>query len=827
MYKFLLLFAALGFLSSNRAFSQKQSDHLFSDPSPSLSSALSLKTSQYIESVSSGKLLSVNTSLRNEIYNNGGDLVFRIQAKTQDFWVEVQETNAVSSDFEVINSKGEKVDVKVPRFYKGKIKGNPNSFVSISVSPLGIEGLISSDELNYTLGKIKDSNTDLHIIYKSDDLPSNQPFECNVVEVDQDEIVEKENSRGKRNANVSSVTGCRAIEIYFEADYQMYLDHGSSISATSTYVSNLFNNVALLYANEGVNITLKTLKVWDTADPYRSTTNTLDALYLFDNINFSGTGADIAHLLSSRSIGGGRAYYYINSTPVYEGMTTRAVFRSCTREIAFGVSGNLSSTIIPIPSYSWNVMVVAHELGHNFGLPHTHSCTWPGGAIDGCSTAEGSCTAAGIPSDGGTIMSYCHQQSVGININKGFGLHPGNKMRAEVAAASCLGGTISTIPVAVSGSRCNSGSVTISATGCTGTYNWYATETGGTSLGSLSSFTTPSIPSTTTYYVNCTSPANCSGKRVPVNAIILASKPVASSVITCGENVVQVDLTASGCVGGTLEWFDVPTGGIVLETGGLFMIPGETFSRTFYVACNAGECSSERTQVNVTYLAECYCTTPYLNCTENDMITLVRIFSGQETLLNNSSTCSSSGYGDYTALNTILNIGNTYSITLNNPGFYQAGARVWIDYNGNGSFDTNEMIFSRVSNIWTTETQSFIIPSNVTAKPVLMRVKLEYNTSSINPCTNTSNYGETEDYVISLVNPTFPCPSVLTLTNPSDNYSSGSQVRKASSSNGVINASNKITGTAKVTYESKAINLTPGFTSNPGTVFLAKPGGCP
>ncbi|MBI5217449.1 MAG: PKD domain-containing protein [Bacteroidia bacterium] len=59
---------------------------------------------------------------------------------------------------------------------------------------------------------------------------------------------------------------------------------------------------------------------------------------------------------------------------------------------------------------------------------------------------------------------------------------------------------LATPPVTTDASRCGTGSVTLTASG-NGTLNWYNTSTGGTSVGTGSSFSTPSLTTTTTYYV--------------------------------------------------------------------------------------------------------------------------------------------------------------------------------------------------------------------------------------------------------------------------------------------------------------------------------------
>lgn len=94
-----------------------------------------------------------------------------------------------------------------------------------------------------------------------------------------------------------------------------------------------------------------------------------------------------------------------------------------------------------VPNYSWSVQVIAHEFGHLFGSRHTHACVWNGNntAIDGCDPngTEGGCPVPGIPSGGGTIMSYCHLQAVGINFILGFRPQPGNVIRNSVAGILC------------------------------------------------------------------------------------------------------------------------------------------------------------------------------------------------------------------------------------------------------------------------------------------------------------------------------------------------------------------------------------------------------
>ncbi len=150
--------------------------------------------------------------------------------------------------------------------------------------------------------------------------------------------------------------------------------------------------------------------------------------------NYNGR---LAHYVSTRPLGGGVAQ-----------VDALCDVYSPSGSGPYGVSASLKIPTVPFPTYSWNVYVIAHELGHNFGSRHTHSCVWDinndGIAmerIDDCS--RGSCYDSVneiIPANGGTIMSYCHLNSVGINFNSGFGPLPGALISNTYLNAPCVTG---------------------------------------------------------------------------------------------------------------------------------------------------------------------------------------------------------------------------------------------------------------------------------------------------------------------------------------------------------------------------------------------------
>jgi hypothetical protein len=158
--------------------------------------------------------------------------------------------------------------------------------------------------------------------------------------------------------------------------------------------------------------------------------------------------------------------------------------------------------------------------------------------------------------------------------------------------------TSPTIAGTTPASRCDAGTLTLGATASSGTISWYAASTGGVSLATGTSFTTPSISSTTTYYVEVTG-VNCtSSNRTAVIATIIPTPTITGITdgTSCAAGTVTLRATASA---GTINWYATLSGGTSLGTGNSFITPSISKTTTYYVdATNTNCTSSARTAVS-------------------------------------------------------------------------------------------------------------------------------------------------------------------------------------------------------------------------------------
>lgn len=382
----------------------------------------------------------------------------------EDFVLELAKVDILAPDFK-LGTLGVHAQDNLPYqsgvHYRGSLAGDPQAIVAFSFFPNGVMGLIANKDGNYTVGKLEDGS-ERYVIYRSADLRESNPARCLAdelpVHAQQEEAVE---SRGGACGG--------GVQIYFECDYKLYTDKNSDETEVTNYITGLFNQVSALYANESVNVAISQIQIWSSPDPYTPYSSTSSVLSAFRNTLGVSYNGNLAHFLTTRNLGGGIAFLDV----------------LCAKSSAFGVSA-ISTTYKNVPTYSWSVEVLTHELGHNLGSWHTHSCNWPGGPIDNCYNQEGSCSPGAPPANGGTIMSYCHLTSIGINLSNGFGPLPGDRIRSRIAAASCLssaGGGSSTAPTGLSSANITAGAATLSWTngGATGSFTVQYKKNGTTS----------------------------------------------------------------------------------------------------------------------------------------------------------------------------------------------------------------------------------------------------------------------------------------------------------------------------------------------------------
>ena len=158
-----------------------------------------------------------------------------------------------------------------------------------------------------------------------------------------------------------------------------------------------------------------------------------------------------------------------------------------------------------------------------------------------------------LNASGGT--TYTWAPSTGLSTTTGANpvASPTNTIKYEVTVSNSYGcsaiagisisvNAVPTITGVTPGSRCGTGTVNLGATASAGTINWYAASTGGTSLVQALSFTTPSISSTTTYYVNATANGCTTATRTPDTATInsLPSPFAGSNQAICAGNSVSL-----------------------------------------------------------------------------------------------------------------------------------------------------------------------------------------------------------------------------------------------------------------------------------------------
>lgn len=224
----------------------------------------------------------------------------------------------------------------------------------------------------------------------------------------------------------------RAAVVAVDTDNELLqLKFSDNPTAATNYLAQLFAGLNVVYERD-LDLTLlqgtTVLRLSTTPDPYASPIGTDTGVQLtefgtFWQNNQAAVSRAFAMLLSGKSdepFSSAGIAWVLNGTNYCTSRNANGGHYSVTQVFKFAGS-----------NASHDVLVVAHELGHNFGAFHTHCSNASTGAgpvatntIDTCFTGEQGCfngtqvcpvpgTVNGVSNVRGTLMAYCHLNGIG------------------------------------------------------------------------------------------------------------------------------------------------------------------------------------------------------------------------------------------------------------------------------------------------------------------------------------------------------------------------------------------------------------------------------
>lgn len=417
-------------------------------------------------------------------------------------------------------------------------------------------------------------------------------------------------------------------------------------------------------------------------------------------------------------------------------------------------------------------------------------------------------------------------------------------------------------------SICGGGNTIIYTTGCTnGVVNWYDAGENGNLIFTGNNYQTPTYSMPTynqshQYWVSCT----YNNITTPRKSAIVIVSPIANIPITNDQvfncNSFNYVVSASGCNNAYeyVQWY-AANGMIIYNYYGDYTgskLVQENFTnapKTYYVTCKNrnNDCESIKKAINVTF--DCTAPAPpVINATltqlntatasnkpsDTNAATIIEVCAGQEVILSTNSCLdggvfwSDGGVGNYRKIYPTKNIAqltasctNINYVTSNNSNSISIQIK-----------DTPKLT---ITNPPTSNTTVNLTVNTITTGSYLpINTQLSYFLDSqlVNVLASPQAVAQTGTYYIKATAPNTcfdvkpvmvvinSCNSSISLTSPIDDYSAGVILKK---SNNVIEAVNKQSNTAKVTYQSgKGIILNSGFEAKPttGGYLIIKVEGC-
>lgn len=389
----------------------------------------------------------------------------RFQAFAPDAWVEVHD-----------GARVHRLAAPDNAYFRGQLEGDQDSWAVLTVRAAGqVRGLVRAGGQVWVLAGEATGRLESRVVAAPQELADvAEGFECQAERLTPTAGSIAPGAADSFALPQPQVRASATARLAIETDFEFLQRFAGNTTAATDYVGDLVAYASTIYAREvDTTLLVQSLSLWTAAaDPWAETNPTC-GLYEFGrywNDNRAGVSRTLAHFLSGKTTTAGVAWIGVLCSSAFN-VDLGTACPALTPRIdnyggGYGYTGGISGAFdLGNPGVMWDIVAMAHEIGHNFNSPHTHCYANVGGnanPIDACSASQagqagcysgvtslpgvGALTGGVSGQRNGTIMSYCHLLSGGFgNIAMTFGAshtygiqaaRVPTRMRAHVTSAA-------------------------------------------------------------------------------------------------------------------------------------------------------------------------------------------------------------------------------------------------------------------------------------------------------------------------------------------------------------------------------------------------------
>jgi hypothetical protein len=351
------------------------------------------------------------------------------RGRAADLELERFEPFAAGARAEVMeNGKRRRLRLPDHRYFRGRVRGEPDSHVLLIAGRSRVHGFVVSGGDVYPFGPDGRGRHRTYALRDADPTRHPRPGDFCTNDLEPGAVHVPAAELAVTPAVAAAPETLKQADIALETDQELRAKFASD-GAALDYLASLAAAATSIYERDvAVRLRFSYIRLWgaSTPDPWSasSTSASLGELRSYwnapsnDMARIAGPRT-VVHFLSGKAARGGVAYVNV----------------LCNQSYGYGVSQVNGAFDLSRPAQIWDVVVFTHELGHNFGSPHTHCYDPP---IDRCYASESGCYSGPTVASRGTIMSYCHLNGGLGNLNLLFGDVVSGRIGQSVATAGCL-----------------------------------------------------------------------------------------------------------------------------------------------------------------------------------------------------------------------------------------------------------------------------------------------------------------------------------------------------------------------------------------------------